>query len=226
VGRLLVTTATVVATLSWQLAWQGCASAAPSARFNVKKGDDDVFRGTAAWTVRATSGGREDVVAVPGVGEVIVGEGRCRLVRGGGALGAITVVPSVVPGACADVQGDRLCFNAVAFRDEGGDVVVDGCADRNEVFLERIDEEAPIGVGPAVFVERCAPLNAPALSYVRVSDIVVDGNNRARHGLRFRYSDGFEVCFLSRPEGRFTLTLEVEDPSPRQVVLSGDVDDL
>lgn len=208
-----------------------CVTGAATGRFVVKKADDAVYTGAAAWTVRATSDGREDVVAVPGVGEVIVGAERCRLVRNGpaaasGFTGAITVLPAAVDGGCADVRGDRLCFNAVHFKDSDGDVVVDGCADRNEVFLDRIEESAPVGVGPAVYVERCAPIPAPQLSYVRVKAISVDGNDKPGHGLRFRYSDGFEVCFSSRPEGRYIVTLEVEDPERRELVLSGDVDDL
>jgi len=181
-------------------------------------GERELFRGPSAWTVRATSTGREDVVAVPGVGEVIVAQGVCRLVLVG-EDGVLTVRETT---ACAEERGDHLCFAGARF----DDVVIDGCAERNEIFLDRLEGDQLASVGPTSFVERCAPIDSTRLSYMKIIDLDVDGNDRPRHGLRFRYRDGFEVCFLSRTRGTYRILLELEDPTPRRVTMSGAVDEL
>ena len=85
----------------------------------------------------------------------------------------------------------------------------------------------PATVGPRAFIERCAPIEAARLKYVRVVDIKVDNNDRPRNGLRFRTSgEDFEVCFLVREQGHFQVLLEVEDPTSRELVLEGTVDEL
>lgn len=207
-------------------ALSSCATApATGGAFVVREGDVVRYAGAAAWTVRATSSGREDVVAVPGVGEVIVAGGGCRLVR---PLpdGAISVWQG--PPGCAEPRGERLCFGDARFVDDGDDddVTVVGCADRNEVLLERLTGAGGATVGPASFVERCAPVPATAPTYLRVRAILVEDNDRPEHGLRLRYQDGFEVCFLARAVGRYRIEVDVKDPRPRRVSLAGAVDDL
>jgi hypothetical protein len=193
----------------------------------VSGADRVLHAGPAAWTVRATSTGREDVVAVEGLGEIVVGASGCRLVR---ALpgSAIAVWTTTTDGACAEARGDRLCFAAgTRFVGEGGDSVdVTGCADRNELFLDRLAGGAVASVGPTSFVERCAPVPSTAPTWLRVRTILVEHNDRPEHGLHLRYRDGFEVCFLARQQGRYRIEVDVEDPDRRRVSLTGAVDEL
>lgn len=186
-----------------------------------------LYRGGSSWTVRATSSSRQEVINIPGVGEVVVEDGRCRLVRSLGA-GAIAI-REARPGPCVEERGDRLCFvDGVWFNNaEGTDrVSVDGCAERNEIFLERVEGHELATVGPRGFFERCAPIDARSPSYVRVGHIVVENNDQPSHGLRFRYRDGFEICFLARSTGRYSVDIDVEDPAPRHLTLTGAVDEL
>jgi hypothetical protein len=218
-----VTRAVVV--LPLVAALSSCASApAPGGALVVRDGDEVRYAGAAAWTVRATSSGREDVVAVPGVGELIVGERGCRLVR---ALPDGALAVQVGPSSCAEVRGDRLCFAGARFVDEGGGASsVNGCADRNEVLLERLEAGGGATIGPTSFVERCAPVPSTSPTWLHVRAIFVDDNDQPEHGLRLRYRDGFEVCFLARSTGRYRVEVDVEDPARRRISLSGDVGDL
>lgn len=220
--------AVVVVVLVASTLLSSCTTSAPAAggALVVQEGGATLHAGAAAWTVRATSSGREDVVAVPGLGEVIVHETGCRLVR---ALpdGGIAVWPSAVT-PCIAARSDRLCFvDDARFVGPDGDVVTaHGCADKNELFLDRLAGGGVAGVGPRSFIERCAPVPSSQPSYLRVRAILVEDNDRPEHGLRLRYSDGFEVCFLARTVGRYRIEIDVEDPVRRRVTLAGAVDDL
>jgi hypothetical protein len=206
----------------------GCATTGPApapGSLVVAAGDRVLHSGPAAWTVRATSTGREDVVGVPGVGEVIVGADACRLVqaRPGGAIAVWTASTS----RCAEPRGDRLCFpTGTRFVGDDGAIDVAGCASRNELFVDRLAGGAAATVGPTSFVERCVPVPSTTPTWLRVRAILVEHNDRPEHGLHLRYRDGFEVCFLARLQGRYRIEVDVEDPQPRRVSLDGDVDAL
>ena len=203
-----------------------CATSAPRAgALVVSGGGHTLHDGPAAWTVRATSTGREDVVFIAGVGEVIVGADGCRLVR---ALpgGAIAILPAARSGPCTVPRNDRLCFpSGTRFTGDGVAVDVAGCADKNELFLDRLADGAVATVGPTAFVERCVPIPSTSPTWLRVRAILVEDNDRPEHGLHLRYSDGFQVCFLTRPRGRYRVEVDVEDPHRRRVSLAGDVAD-
>lgn len=207
-----------------------CATTSASSGALTAKNDRGtlVYSGAASWTVRATTSGREDVVQVPDLGEVIaLDQRRCRLVRAD-KNGGMTVWEATTAQRCIETREDKVCFTApTTFALDGASFVVAGCADRNEVFLSRIDGTVPATVGPRAFIERCAPIEAARLKYVRVVDIKVDNNDRPRNGLRFRTSgEDFELCFLVREQGHFQVLLEVEDPTSRELVLEGTVDEL
>ena len=207
-----------------------CATTSASSGALTAKNDRGalVYSGAASWTVRATTSGREDVVQVPDLGEVIaLDQRRCRLVRPD-KNGSMTVWEATTAPRCIETREDKVCFvQPTTFALDGASFVIAGCADRNDVFLSRIDGTVPATVGPRAFIERCAPIEAERLKYVRVVDIVVENNDRPRNGLRFRTSgEDFEVCFLVREKGTYRVLLEVEDPKPRELVLQGTVDEL
>jgi hypothetical protein len=208
-----------------------CATTPPSSSYGVlarNAAGAEVYRGPASWTVRATTSGREDVVAIPPLGEVIaMGDKRCRLVRPT-EMGGIEVYEATSPERCIETRADKVCFTATTtFVREAESFSVQGCADRNDIFLSRVDGAIPASVGPHAFVERCAPIAAERPNYLRVRNIVVDDNDRPTIGLRFRANgEDFELCFLAREEGQYRAVLDVEDPTPREVVLEGAVEAL
>ncbi len=220
----------MVAALAATSAFIGACTAPTASSVGLRATASDgrgLYAGGSSWTIRATSAGRQEVVNIPTVGEVVVEDGRCRLVRSVGA-GAIAILEAR-PGPCVEVRGDHLCFvDGVDFVTTDGSRVisVDGCAERNEIFLDRVEGDALATVGPHAFFERCAAIESQALQYVRVERITVDNNDKPNHGLRFRYRDGFEICFLSRTTGRYAIDVGIEDPAPRQLTLSGAVEDL
>ncbi len=184
-----------------------------------------VHAGTAAWTARETSTAHQDVVAVVEIGEVLIERTGCRLVRSR-PDGAISVTPSS-PAVCAEQRGDRLCFvDGAHFVDVDHTIAVRGCADRNELLLERLGTGAVASVGPTSLVERCVPVPSRDPSWLRIREIVVDDLEQPERGLRFRYHDGFGACFLARPSGRYRLVVDVEDPRPRRIELTGMVSEL
>ncbi len=207
-----------------------CATTSASSGALTAKNDTGalVYSGSASWTVRATSSGREDVIQVPDLGEVIaLDQRRCRLVRPE-KNGGMTVWEATTAPRCIETREDKVCFTSpTTFAFESASFVVAGCADRNDVFLSRIDGSVPATVGPRAFIERCAPVDSERLRYIRVVDIHVDNNDRPKNGLRFRTSgEDFEVCFLVREQGSYRVLLELEDPQPREVTLQGKVDEL
>jgi hypothetical protein len=184
-----------------------------------------IHAGAAAWTVRATSMEPQDVVGVVGVGEILVERGGCRLVRSR-TDGAISVTTSS-PAVCAERRGDRLCFvTGARFVEADQIVAVRGCADRNELFLDRLGTGAGASIGPTSLVERCVQVPVRDPSWLRIREIVVDDVEQPERGLRLRYRDGFDACFLGQPRGRYRLVIDVEDPRPRRLELTGMVDEL
>lgn len=181
-----------------------------------------VHRGPAAFTTREAHP-PENVVFIKGIGEVIVTPNLCRFVRSDAGLQALQILERKAP--CVDVVDDRVCFNNVRFGDA---VRVDGCADRNELFLSRVNGDevtTATGFAPRTLIERCVEVPAKDPHYLRVDDIGVDDVEQPRQGLRFRWNgDGFDVCFLSRKQGKWHVTVQVDDGEP--VALAGDVDDL
>jgi hypothetical protein len=191
----------------------------------VSDGGAVVYAGPAAWTMRATSADHEDVVEIEGLGEVLVQADGCRLVR---SLpnGLIRVTMSS-PAMCAERRGDSLCFLAhTQFVEPDSVVAVHGCADRNELVFDRLTSGAQASVGPTSLLERCIPVPAHNPVWVRIRDVAVDDNDRPERGLRLRYRDGFRVCVLTRPGGRYRMVVDVEDPTPRRLVLTGAIDDV
>ncbi len=190
----------------------------------------EVHTGPAAFTVRTTSAHQDtaNVVLVPGVGEILVEDHRCRFVRADGGVSVLSI--SERPGPCAELQGEQLCFDHIAFV-SGGGVDVDGCATRNELFLDRVgDDIGSGGIAPRTLIERCVPIPATDPDYVRVEEINVDGIANPWRDLRFRFDgDGFGVCFLSGKRGTYRLQLRVEEgqqAEPRDVVVVGALGDL
>jgi hypothetical protein len=185
------------------------------------------FRGPAAFTTRVEGHHARSVVTVVGLGEVLVGDDGCRFARLGDG-GALAVWRH--DGSCAERRGDRLCFDGVTFVDDDAVVraVVDGCADRNEVFLDRIAGDPRLAdLAPPTLIERCVDVRARDPGFLLVVDIVVDDNDQPWRGVRWRHDgDAFGVCFLSRAAGHYRVDVVVEDPRPRRVVLQGAVDEL
>ena len=199
-------------------------SGASVRRFAVVKDGRVAFDGAAAFTVR-DGGARASVVSVTGVGEVIVPAdgGACKVVLAERGVVALRILDGMSD--CADVVGDRLCFDGAAFVGAGSRVVVDGCADRNELFLDRAEGDTDgAGLGPRTLIERCVEVPKPNPGFVRVDDLVVEGVADPRRGLRFRWNgDGFDVCFLSGKSGHYRARVFVDG---RDVVVEGDVADL
>jgi hypothetical protein len=175
----------------------GCKTPAPSTGFVVVVDGRVVHRGAAAYTVRAAAREPESVVAVDGVGEVLVVGDGCRFVRADAGLSSLQILEHAGP--CAVVRDDRLCFSRARF---GDSVVVDGCADRNTIFRDRTAAtEGGATLAPKTLLEYCVPLPDDDPRYVRVDDVRVDDRD-ARKGARFRWNgDGFDVCFLAPHAG-------------------------
>ncbi|MDP2344758.1 MAG: hypothetical protein Q8O67_27665 [Deltaproteobacteria bacterium] len=188
-----------------------------------------VHDGPAAFSTRRVSGDQAiaNVVLVPGVGEILVEDDRCRFVKADGGVSVLSIFEH--PGSCAELAGEKLCFKGAAFKK---DVVIDvqGCADRNELFLDRVDDITGGGIAPRTLIERCVPVEAADPSYLRVVDVAVEGMDNPWRALRFRFDDdGFGVCFLSGKRGAYRVTVRVEEagkPEPRDVVVAGDLGDL
>ena len=186
-----------------------------------------VHRGPAAYTVRIESRASSRVVSLSGVGELIVHDDECRFARLD-SVGAVSVWRH--EGGCGQRERERLCFDHAVFLDDAGRrrVVVDGCADQNEIFLERVDGvDADTGLGPRTLIERCVDVPARDPGYVAIVAIAVDDNELPWRGLRLRHDgDAFGVCFLSHKTGRYRVDVVVEDPRRRAVALQGTVDEL
>jgi hypothetical protein len=186
-----------------------------------------VHRGPAAYTVRVGDRHTSRVVTLRGTGEVIVDDDACRFARINDG-GAVTVWRH--DGACSRRRAERICFARAPFVDDAGrrHVVVDGCAEQNEIFLDRVGaSDDDTGLGPRTLIERCVDVPARDPGYVAVTAVAVDDNDQPWRGLRLRHDgDGFGVCFLSRKVGRYRIDVVVEDPRRRQTVLQGVVDEL
>lgn len=204
-----------------------CATPTPPGRRGLVVSDNDepVYAGPAAWTVRATSSDRQEVVEVGGLGEILVQHDSCRLVR---ALpdGSIRVTTSS-PAMCAERRDDRLCFVAgTRFVEPGHVVALVGCADRNELVFERLASGTQASIGPTSLLERCVPIPADNPGWVHVRDVAIDNVEQPERGLYLRYQDGFRVCIFTRPGSRYRIVVDVEDPRRRRLVLTGAVDDV
>jgi len=230
-GGSAVGVVSVVVSVVVSAAAHGCAATASSTvgrtgGLSVVVDGRSVAAGPAAFTVRVGARDSARVVSLRGVGEIVVLDDACRFARlePGGALRVWRH-----DGGCAAARDGRLCFRAVGFVDDADRVraTVDGCAEQNELFLDRIDgAAAETGLGPRTLVERCVDVAAAAPSELRVVAIAVDGNDQPWRGLRVRRDgDGLGVCFLSKKTGRYRIEVVIEDPGPRAFVLQGDVDD-
>ena len=198
-----------------------------------------VHAGPAAFTVRTSGAERTtmNAVLVPGVGELLVEADRCRFVRSDGGYSVLSIFERA--GSCGELRGERLCFARVSFSkttpatettpSTTSLIEVDGCVDRNELFLDRVgDDIAAGGIAPRTLIERCVPIPADDPGYLRVDDVSVAGVDNAWPDLRFRFDgDGFGVCFLSGKRGSYRLVVRVEEGGlARDVVVAGDVSDL
>ena len=231
-GRRFIIRMAAVATALSSFVFGCVTTSKPSTNGLVVRVDGlEVHRGPAAFTVRTTGPQRDtiNVVLVPQLGEVLVDVDRCRFVRADGGVPILSILEH--PGRCAELRGEQLCFGRATF---GKAVVIeiDGCADRNEVFLDRVGNLDTVGIAPRTLIERCVPVSADDPSYLRVVDISVAGSAQVWRDVRFRFDgDGVSVCFLSAKSGAYRVVVHVEEgqnavaPAGRDLVIAGDVSD-
>jgi hypothetical protein len=184
----------------------------------------EAFAGPATFTVRAVSSGAvERVVAVPGVGEIHVGlagdDDACRFVWSKGGLDRLVLYSAR---ACAKRSSDgRVCFKQSTFtadaRDESAPhaLLVDGCADENDLLWSKVDGAQPATIGPTAFRQRCARLpkkKGCELTYLKRDSVAVASNPAADQGFTFVFDgDGWRACFLEKEAGDYRVLLDVED---------------
>lgn len=199
-----------------------------------------LWQGAASYTVRAARAGvAERAVGLPGLGELHVGVGAddtaCRLVWSRGGIGQLVLyVPE--QGSCATRDGGRICVSRVRFRIPGAEatrgaqgpardappdlLVVDGCADANDLLWGKVDGPAAATVGPRPWRERCVPIPAArgcAPTFLARDDVRVHTNPAAHDSFRFHFDDErWHACFLEAESGPYALRLRVRDSCGRQ----------
>lgn len=187
----------------------------------------ELWRGSAGYVLRPPA----RVIALPGLGELQVAEGSCRLVWSRTGLDRLAVLPA--EGECAQTEARRVCLQGARFTGaiDGAPraLVVTGCADENDLLESRLGGTREASVGPVDWRRRCAPLPARPrgceVAYLALRTILHDANPEAARGFAFTWDgDRFRACFLERDAGRYRAELWVEDSCgvAGAVVLSGD----
>jgi hypothetical protein len=177
----------------------------------VDDGGAELWRGVATYTARE----KERAVLVKGVGEILVGE-RCRFAWAKDGLDRLVLFD--LDGAhCADQETARLCFSRARFvSGDGRVVVVDGCADENDLLWSKVDGAKAASIAPTLYRTRCVRLPPRArgcdVHYLVLDDITVESNDKPRDGFRFTWDgDGWRACFREKESGRYRVTLRLED---------------
>ena len=209
------------------------------ARMEVRHGDVVDFEGPAAFSARATTGNREDVVHLVGFGELVINDAGCRLMRyrvekstdaASPDRGVLEVWTAAEPGRCLTDVNDRLCLaGPTAFLDGKGERFdVSGCAERNTIFLDRVDQKRGRSIGPTSYFEHCVDVDdSTNATYLKLNSLTVDDNDNPMQGTHFRYDEGFALCFLTTGVGRYDASVTVEVPgvpTTRDLHLEGEID--
>jgi hypothetical protein len=196
-----------------------------------------MHRGSVAFFARpsSTAGQTEWVINLPNTGELLVDPDnhRCRLVTTTAAVTDLRVWQAFPCAVELRDAGTRICLRDQRMTSPSAlAVVVDGCADRNELRIAGIEDRAALGVGPRAQTERCASLPTEPYNYLRLQKIDVEGNRDPLVGARFRHDgDGFLLCFLAplqRAHATWMAEVWVEAPiaGPTVLKLGGDILDL
>ncbi len=203
----------------------------------VSDGARELWRGPATFSVRSARQGKaERVVSLPGVGELQAElvDSACRFVWSKDGLGALVLYQGT---GCRAPEGGRLCFDGVRFVTDAAApvprmLVVDGCADHNDLLWSKLLGSQPATVGPASLRQRCRRLatrEGCALTYVKKEQIEVEYNDSGDDGFALVFDDdGWRACFLERESGRYRFMLTVEDACGGRgaALLEGDSADL
>lgn len=190
-----------------------------------------LWRGPASYVLRPPA----RVVPLPGLGELHVADGVSRLVWAKDGLARLEVLAG--DDGCRAVDARRLCCARARFAGGGAGrqraVMVDGCADENDLLESRLGAVHEATVGPVAWRRRCAPVPAPPrgceVSYLALRAAAHDGNDDAARGFEFAWDgERFAACFLERDAGRYRLELHVEDSCGQAgtVTLTGDSGEL
>jgi hypothetical protein len=185
----------------------------------------ELFRGKATFGVRSAREGKADrVVSLPGLGEIqtgIAGSETCRLVWSRDGLDALSLYEGE---GCRAPEGGRMCFDGATFttttttaaHGAPRKLIVDGCADENDLLWSKLEGSQPATVGPTSFRQRCRKLQRPKkgcdFTYVKKDAIAVESNDSGDDGFALAYDgERWRACFLERSSGRYAITLTVED---------------
>lgn len=195
----------------------------------------ELWRGAASYGVRSAREGRaERVVSLPGLGELQAGlaaDAPCRLVWSRDGLGSLLLYQGV---DCGVSEGGRLCFDGARFSRAAADeraprtVVIDGCADENDLLWSKLEGAQPATVGPTSLRQRCRRLpmsKGCALTYVKKQAIAVAHNDSGADGFALSFDgEGWRACFLESESGRYRIALLLEDScgGRSEPVLEGD----
>jgi hypothetical protein len=188
----------------------------------------ELFRGKATFGVRSAREGKADrVVSLPGLGEIqtgISGSETCRLVWSKNGLDALSLYEGE---GCRAPEGGRMCFDRAVFtaasqsqshspsHDAPRQLVVDGCADENDLLWSKLEGTQRASVGPTSFRQRCRKLprsKGCELTYVKKESLVVESNDSGDDGFALAFDgERWRACFLEKASGRYTIALTVED---------------
>jgi hypothetical protein len=190
-----------------------------------------LWRGPATYTVRQP----QRAVGVKGVGEILVGArgDECRFAWSKDGLDRL-VLFDFVGEVCAERDAQRLCFSRARFKSaDGRALVVDGCADENDLLWSKIEGERLATVGPIAYRSRCARVPARRkgcdVTYIGLESIDVATNDRPRDGFNLLWDgEHWRACFLEKDSGAYRVALHVEDSCDKSgpVVLEGQSSDL
>ena len=190
-----------------------------------------LWRGAASYLLRPPA----RVVALPGLGELQVTDEGGRLIGARGGLAPLATLPG--DDACRAVEPRRVCCSHARFSAvlEGRRrvLVVDGCADENDLLESRLGAVREATVGPVSWRRRCAPLPKRArgceVGYLALQSVEHEDNTDVAAGFSFTWDgERFAACFLERDAGRYRVQLLVEDScgAAGSVTLTGDSGEL
>jgi len=203
----------------------------------------ELWRGPTTYTVRGLpSGAHENAVRIPGVGEILVNDGVCRLVRSSAGVDRVEVFVSQ-----GNAQGDgcatpdpahdaALCFRHARFvgsrESSTGVIVVNGCASENDLVWGKLQGASSATVGPTLWRRRCARIVAEGMCeiiYLRKRSLEVAKSVSTLDDFTFNWvGDGWQACFLEREAGPYAMSVLVEDTCGKSanIRIAGDSADL